>query len=437
MNIILDNLETYIRRNSLPATFPTLFKIYINLIIAVSSLHVHNRQLSLNEYLKRIKLIEEVKHLPGAIEEYYHFYYNILMFKDIMDEETVKLYHVRLLDQVNESERGGCVLMKSFTNCGYRHIASMYYSLSNYEKSAEFFARALNSEEYSIFISVLYLHQLFVSYSELKNISKKIEIEGKLLNLFTNLLEQTSPQVYWHLSYYKLYLTILHRLEKFDKTIAIQEKIVESMEELGMSEVYRGNVPELYKITKYLLELNEYERVVKFASHALPYVNAESSVHEYVGFCLWKGHALYSMGNLTDANNWFQNLTIFLVENNLTTSYSKDFKEVCHYLYEMGNYNYLLECYCDDITEYIMSPISITIYIIFEVPYDPISEVSSPPEVVHDMPIEIYPQIIKLSKESSLSVGQTNDMTRSSTTPLFPFPPHQLTFQNTSGVHTI
>ena len=111
MNIILDYLETYIRRNSLPATFPTLFKIYINLIIAASSLHVH-RQLSLNEYLKRIKLIEEVKHLPGAIEEYSRFYYNILRFKDIMDEETVKLYHVRLLDQVNDGERG-CALTKS------------------------------------------------------------------------------------------------------------------------------------------------------------------------------------------------------------------------------------------------------------------------------------------------------------------------------------
>ena len=395
MNIILDNLETYIRRNSLPATFPTLFKIYINLIIAVSSLHVHNRQLSLNEYLKRIKLIEEVKHLPGSIE-YSRFYYNVLMFKDIMDEETVKLYHVRWLDRVNEDERG-CALTKSSTTCGYRHIASMYYSLSNYEKSAEFFERALKSEDYSIFISVRYLQELLVSYSKLNNISKIIEVKGKLLNLFTSLFEQTSLQVYVHLHYYKLYWTVLKGLGESKKAIAIHEKMAESVEELGTNIMY-DDIPELYKITKHLLELKEHERVVKLANLALVHVKPDNSTHKYVGFCLWKGQALYSMGSLTDANKIFQDLMIFLTEKNLTLSYSKDFEEVCHYLYEMGNYDYLLECYFDDT------------------------------EVVHDMPIEIYPQIIKLSKESSLSVGQTNDMTRSSTTPLFPFPPTPVDF---------
>ena len=296
----------------------------------------------------------------------------------------------------------------------------MYYSLSNYEKSAEFFERALNSEDYSILRSVQYLEELIVSYSKLNNISKLIEIKGKLLNIFTSLLEQTSLQVYLQLDYYKLYLKILHGFGESKKATAVHEKIIESMEELCTNIMY-DDIPVLYKITKHLLELKEHERVVKFANLALVHVKPDNSTHEYVGFCLWKGQALYSMGNLTDANKWFQYLMNFLTDKNLTLRYSKDFEEVCHYLYEMGNYDYLLECYFDDITEYIMSPIKIAIYIIFEVPYDPISEVSSPPEVVHDMPIEIYPQIIKLSKESSLSVGQTNDMTRSGTTPLFPF----------------
>ena len=242
----------------------------------------------------------------------------------------------------------------------------------------------------------------------------------KLLDLFTSLLEQTSLQVYLQLDYYILYLAILKGLGKSKKAIAIHEKMAESMEELCTNIMY-DDIPELYKITKHLLELKEHERVVKLANLALVHVKPDNSTHEYVGFCLWKGQAMYSMGYLTDANKIFQDLMIFLTEKNLTLSYSKDFEEVCHYLYEMGNYEYLLECYFDDITEYIMSPIKIAIYIIFEVPYDPISEVSSPPEVVHDMPIEIYSQIIKLSKESSLSVGQTNDMTRSGTTPLFPF----------------
>ena len=416
-NIILDNLETYIMSNRLSSIFPIFFHIYINLILAVGSLHVHDRELSLKEYLKRIQIVEEVKHLPGTTDEYSHFYYNILKFKDILDEETVKFYHSRLLDQAKNSKLD-CTLSKSFTTCGYIHIASSYYFLSDYEKSAEFFERALNNEIFSIFDKVLYHDLLLKSYIKLRNISKKIEVENRLLGLFSSLLDQSSPQVLVHLNCYKQYLSILETLGELKKAIAIHEKIVESMEELGQSEAYRENVPELYIITKLLLELKEYERVVKFANHALVHVKPESSIHNYLRFCLWKGQALYSMGNLTDANKLFQNLIIFLVEKNLT-SYSQVYKDVCYYLFQMGHYSHFFECYFDDIMEYLKIGTYVAIYIVFKVEYDPIPEVYSPPEVVQ--PIEKYPPIIKLSKKSSLSVGQTKDMTRSGKTPLFPF----------------
>ena len=94
----------------------------------MGSLHVHDRQLTLKEYLKRIQIVEEVKHLPGTTDEYSHFYYNILKFKDILDEETIKFYHSRLLDQAKNSKLD-CTLSKSFTTCGYIHIASSYYIL--------------------------------------------------------------------------------------------------------------------------------------------------------------------------------------------------------------------------------------------------------------------------------------------------------------------
>ena len=69
--------------------------------------------------------------------------------------------------------------------------------------------------------------------------------------------------------------------------------------------------------------------------------------------------------------------------------------------------------------EYLKTGTYAAFYIEFKAPYDPIPEDYSPPEVVQ--PIEKYPPIIKLSKKSSLSVGQTKDMTRSGKTPLFPF----------------
>ena len=66
--------------------------------------------------------------------------------------------------------------------------------------------------------------------------------------------------------------------------------------------------------------------------------------------------------------------------------------------------------------EYLKTGTYAAFYIVFKVPYDPIPEVYSPPEVVQ--PIEKYPPIIKLSKKSSLSVGQTKYMTRSGKTPV-------------------
>jgi len=57
INMIADGIETYIKSNKKMATFPIFFKIYLDLIISVSSLHVHNdRQLALSECTKEYNL---------------------------------------------------------------------------------------------------------------------------------------------------------------------------------------------------------------------------------------------------------------------------------------------------------------------------------------------------------------------------------------------
>jgi len=335
-----------------------------------------------------------------------------LKFEDILDEETAKLFHVRLLDRINTSELD-CTLTKSFTTCEYIHIASNYYSLSDYERSAEFFERALKHKNYSMCKSVKYLNNLYISYSKLNNISKLKEVKGKFQNLSTIFLNQPSLQVYLYLNCYYLYRSLLETYGEYEKSIAIHEKIIDSLDELGKSEQYSNDVFKLTKMTMYLLEIKEYNRVVKFANRALMYVTPEGSVHEYeyIVFSLWKGQALFSIGNLTDAIQCFQDLMRFLTEKNLTISYSQDYNKVCHYLFKIGNFDYFIECYFDDIIENLKNVIYGAIYMVLGVPYDPVSKINSPPIVILDSPIEKYPRIIKLSKKSSLRVGRTKDMT--------------------------
>ena len=141
-NIIIDNIEEYVYMYG-GGQFTVLFKVYINLIVALCSGRLHNnREYILNECKKRIPFLEYIKYRPGTTEEYIHFYSHILSYKEFLDEETSKLYYARLLSKIDRSGLN-CMVVMSVTTCDYFHFASSYYYLGDYEKSADFLEKAL------------------------------------------------------------------------------------------------------------------------------------------------------------------------------------------------------------------------------------------------------------------------------------------------------
>ena len=90
-NVILDKIELYINILYGGGQFPVFFKVYINLVVGLCSELLHNREFFLNECKKRIPFLEYIKYWSGTTEEYIHFYYHILSYKEFLDEETSKL----------------------------------------------------------------------------------------------------------------------------------------------------------------------------------------------------------------------------------------------------------------------------------------------------------------------------------------------------------
>ena len=415
---ITDNLESCIEDKSKTFAFPILFKMYINLIIKLSDMFDHNkgRNVGLNEFKKRVDFVEKFKSLPGTVTEYSHFYYHVLQFyPDLLDEEKTKLYNVRILEKVKKINLD-CTVKESLTTCEYIHIATAYYSIDDFKNSIVFFEKALTDGKENkilVFKRMTHLVELWHAYRMLNNASGVTRIEKKLLELFGDMKNQTSSQVFNYVSYYILYMTYLTKVNETDKAFGIQERVIDSMEELDKKQVLQESIPIIYDMTKTLILSNEYERIIKLANYGLLCMENESMVFEFefIGISLVKNKAVYFAGNLTEAAILFEGMIEFLKMKNLTERYSDDYSEVCFYLMQSGNFAYVGECYFYILIANLNELFCALFYIILKTPFDKV--VNEEPSVIYeDLPIEVYPPIAQHSKETTLMlVDEMSDLT--------------------------
>ncbi len=402
VNSIINNLETSMKASETSELYPIFFKIYINLILRLSN-SIQDKKLALVECEKRMPFVEMVKDVPNTTEEYSHFYSYVLDYKEQIDEETAKLYHARLLKRAAKTKLD-CNVGESFTTCKYVHLATSYYSINDHENSVLFYEKALDREDVDVFEALFFLSEIHLSYIKFKNHPKLFLVHRMLLERYDDLINQPSSNVYLRLSYYLLYITSLDYFGEMEKAIAIHEKVVNSMEELGNDNNYYSNVAAIYRMCKVLLELNEFDRVVKLASHGLQYIHNGSYIHEYIGLSLQKCKATYLAGNHSHATKLFLELMEFLIQKKLTVNYSNDYYEVCEYLYKLRKFDYIIDCYFDHMISVVYKYVLIPVFIIVKAPYGPVSVQSS--TTVIDYPVEKYPSLTQLSKETSLTYGQ-------------------------------
>ena len=407
-NAILDNIENHIYTHCC-RQFTVFFKVYINLVVGLCSGRLHNDKKSiLNECEKRIWFVEEVKHGPDTTEEYIHFYYHILSYKkEAEDDQASKMYYARLLRKINKNNLN-CFVDTSYTTCEYHHFAASYYYLGDYEKSALFFEKALVKTKSSL-DCLKYLSSLRSCYLKLGNTSKRAEVEGKLLDLFDTVIDQPPSIVHKCLSHYYTYLTILRLIGETEKAVAVYEKMFNSIKELRSCELYHNDVMIMLDIIEDLLELKEFERVVELVDDILKCIDFSNHLQDYLRFSLSKSKALYLLGKLAEAQKNFQGIMSYLIKNNLTETYSGEYNDICYYLMKSRNFDYFLECYYDTMIETFSLNIYRTTYIIFVPVYDVYLEEDSSPDIVQDLPVNKYPPVIELSKETSLSHNDFNE----------------------------
>ena len=317
-----------------------------------------------------------------------------------MDEQTLKLYYARLLSKIDRNSLK-CEVSKLVTTCEYFHIASSYYYLADYEKSALFFEKGLEENNPSSLDCLLHLTKLYISYIKLGNTSKEAEVKGRLLDLFDTIIDQPSSQVHVYLSQYNVYLIMLRLLNETEKAISLFEKIFNSMNELGSCEFYHHAAINTLYVTNNLLKQKKYEKVVEHASNILQCIDV-SNHQDYLSFCLSKNKALYLLGRLPEAQDNFLNMMNYLVQKNLTETYSEIYDDVCYYLLRSRNFDYFFECYYATMIDSFNLGVHRLAYITFVTMYDLYLEDPSP-AIVRDLPVENYPSVIKLSKETSPS----------------------------------
>ena len=402
-NAVLDSIEKYIHDHQNSLQFPDFFKSYVDLAtgLCIESYH-KDMESTLNECKKRIPFVEKVKHLPGTTAEYVHFYYHILSFRELVDEQTSKLYYARLLRKIDKSSLN-CKVSTSDTTCEFYDFALGYYYLDKHEKSAKFLEKVLENNPSSL-VCLKYLVMLHVSYTRLGNTSKETEVKGKLLDSFDAIIDQPSYVVQIYLHNYVSYLTTLRLIGEAEKAIAVYEKIFDSIKELVSCELHHDGAVMMLDMIEDLLELKEFEKVVKFANYFLKCIDFLNH-QEYLVLSLRKNKALYLIGKLAEAQNNFQDMMKYIIKHNLTESYSQVYGDVCYYLFMSRNFDYLLECYYDKVINSFSSGL---IYPIIVTIYDLYSEDSSP-SIVREQPIDNYPPLMELSKEKGLSHDDINE----------------------------
>ena len=222
-----------------------------------------------------------------------------------------------------------------------------------------------------------------------------------MLDLFDTIIDKPSSKVHIYLSRYYTYFTTLGFIGEAEKAITVYENIFNSMKELGICGFYHSYVTITSDITEKLLELKEFLRVVEFVNNILNCIHF-SNHQEYLRFSLYKNKALFFFGKLAEARKNFEDMMKYLINNNLTESNSLEYDDICYYLFKSRKFGYLFECYYDKVINDFSLMIQGITYAIFVPIYDVYLEDSSS-GIVRDPPVDIYPPVIKLSKETGLS----------------------------------
>ena len=388
------------------------FTQYVNYIISLASLTktLQGNSEAVKQFMRKVDIIEQLgNEIPSTNRDYVTFYHIFLEFESELDDDKVKLYYERILRKTVDSTLR-CEV------CDNNQIGRTYFELGDYNTSIKFFEKANNEDYYGIQLAaakVRILLHLRWAYILTHNLDKMLEVDKKLLDMFYSMINETSSIVYSAMHWYSEYANFLSELSESEKKLAIIERMYEALFELDKKDIYIS-LDTASSLAKVLIKHQEYHRAAKVALYTLEHVenSQPTMIHEKIRFHMFLNKATYLSKNFSEANKLIVETLDFLINSNLTEPYVLDFTECCSHLLYLGNLDYLSICLPSILPKvygHVNSYLQVISFMLFQIP---IMEPDSQPETAKEkeLPMELYPQIIKHSKSKNVLFDDKKDI---------------------------
>ena len=407
VNILQTELIIFRARSVDDVYKSTIYRLFVAFVIysATISQTLKGEDEAFQQFSTNVGIIEEFKQASSR-NAYVNFYMNFLaMYESKLDETSIKLYHERILRKNDETS----MTCGKIRKCNYKDIAYIYYSRNEFEKSIQFYEKALLQSNPTVaqLEIMMYLHGAYFWTSRKE---KLLNIYDQLLAIFTQAIGESSAVIYTHRKIYLKYYETIRTTKKSESELLL-ERIIDALIDVGeMGSIL--DIMRAYDLAERLYEFEEYERATKVAAYALDStyslnkrivmaIDQSSVIHMLIGIRMVLSKSAYHT-NRTAAVELFINTTEYLLANNLTVSYAYNFSQCCSYLSSLGNYDYHYVCYKpDQLVNQFTGLFKIVTYLIFIIPFGPL-ETNTELPATDELPIEQYPELIQQSKSTSL-----------------------------------
>jgi tetratricopeptide (TPR) repeat protein len=295
---------------------------------------------------------------------YTKFYTYLLEYEKYIDEERVRVYNTRILQKTIQilpnADRIDFSCEHTTNDCPYHSIATAYYSIKEYEKSIQFLEKALQLEGLGVDDYVTLSIYLVISYSNIHDYDKtKDAFKRTIMHIYQSVLQSPSTLI---IHKYESYIRILRMFGESEKALKLERKELKELLELqtdakgGISEGLRA-----YRFALILFEQGNDTEAIAMGTLALrvleeinPKLQALIKVfHLRMKVLIGKIH--HRSGNSSESEIIFMEVANWIIDQQATKVYEREYSDVCSYLIFHSKYFY--ECYLKEF-EYVGTSIA-------------------------------------------------------------------------------
>ena len=329
--------------------------------------------------LAHVELVEEMDklitdpQLQNRLSSLYtNFYINLLAYEQFFDEARIRLYNTRVLNKTIELQPDRDVDLScqhAVDMCPYKDIATAYFAIRDYQKSKQYFEKALKSKGLGLSLRVTLGVYLVRSYQYTGEHDKADDAFQRTVNsIYASVLQYPSTLI---IPKYRQYVCVLREFGETQKAIELERKELHELLETGV----KGGITEsfrAYDFAYHLYHQGNYTEAISMARLALEFAMQTLQTVERIKFFklelkLLIGKAYYKGGNSSGSIVVFKEIADWIIQHNATNQYEDIYLESCSYL--KSDLKYLYKCYIDKYT-YIGHYLIGLLYYMFEPPLD-------------------------------------------------------------------